>query len=113
MILLPCDEGFAFDYLAILYVKRDNGLAVDFEISRVEEHLLAQLPEMKIVLPSEEFIALVKANQCTFEAIEKAHRNALSARDVQLTNKDRCQAKRRLQARFWPDRPIEEKKTEF
>lgn len=37
--LLPVDAAYAYDYLAILYVKKDAGLPVTNEIERIETFL--------------------------------------------------------------------------
>lgn len=109
--LLPVDAAYAFDYLAILYVKREAGLAVASEIERVEMFLRVQHANMGRVLASGAFKQLLSVNQAVFDAIEKAHGNKISARAVQAVNAKRFAAKRRLQEAFWPLAALAEVKT--
>lgn len=109
--ILPVDAAYAFDYLAILYVKREAGLAVASEIERVEVFLRVQHANMGAVLASGAFKQLLAANQHVFDAIEKAHANRISARAVQQVNLRRFEAKRRLQEAFWPLAAMAEVKT--
>lgn len=111
MILLPVDEAYALDYLAVLYAKRDNGLKVDPEIKRIEQFLAVQFSNFQQVLASKEFHVLYQANLNTFDAIELAHKDKISARKVQETNYFRFIAKSHLQERFWPKVPLIEQKT--
>ena len=105
MIFLPCDEAFAFDYLSILYVKRDRGLAVSAEIERVELVLRHQTRRMKAILASREFAALVAANAATFDAVSKAGMTL-----VQRANFKRFRAKQRFQKRFFKVPLVEQKR---
>lgn len=111
MILLPVDEGYAFDYLAVLHTKSEAGLDVKAELSRVEVFLAQQITNLNQVLGSIEYKRLLVANSRTFEAIESAHRGKISARKVQEINHLRFKAKRELQRKFWPNAPILERKT--
>ncbi len=111
MTILPVDEAFALDYLSILFVKRDNGLPVQAEINRVETFLCCQIPRYDEILMSVAFKRLTVANQKTFDAIEAAHKNAITARKVQQINYSRFEAKRALQAQFWPQSAMSERKT--
>lgn len=113
MILLPLDEGYALDYLAVLYVKRDEGLDVGPDISRVEVFLHEQIPHLREVMSSIAFKRLLVANAKTFDAIELAHRNEISARRVQEVNYERFKAKRALQRQFWPKSKALEQKTKL
>lgn len=113
MILLPVDEAYALDYLAILQAKRDNGMDVEDELKRVETFLEAQLPGLRRVLASGAFLKLYQANRSTFDAIEKAHAGKITARRVQEINYARFAAKRKLQKRFWPQAVLAERKTKL
>jgi hypothetical protein len=108
MILLPCDEAFAFDYLAILYTKRDRNLAVEKEIKKVEMSLKAQIHNIDDVLASKQFDVLSKANESTFDAVAKAGKTP-----VQIANHARYKAKQSLQRKFWPTRPLMERKRRY
>lgn len=113
MLLLPVDEAFAFDYLAILRIKAKFGHGDADVHSELEKHLATQTGPavFRSVLESAEWAALLKANEATFNAIELAHKNAISAADVQWANHQRFLAKRALQQRFWPGKPLTEVKT--
>lgn len=109
--LLPVDAAYAYDYLAILYVKKDAGLPVTNEIERIETFLKIQHPNMSTVLSSTGFKRLLVANQLVFDAIEKAHHNKIQAREVQRINMLRFTAKKKLQQEFWPMTGLNETKT--
>lgn len=114
ILLLPVDPAYAFDYLAVLLVKRDQGLDVKTDIDRVEGLLRAQLgQQFDAIVASNEFHLSFVANRNVFDAIEKAHQSRIGARKVQLVNHQRFQAKRALQARFWPTVPVTERKTKI
>lgn len=104
-VLLPVDEAFALDYLAILYTKHENAMDVIEEVKSVEAHLSEQIPNLCLVLSSPEFLALCRANQDTFRAV-----SASGVTPVQEANYSRFKAKQALQARFWPFKPMAEKK---
>lgn len=108
---LPVDAAYAYDYLAILYVKLERGLGVREEVTRVEAALSDQHVNYREVLASEAFSRLRDANAQVFDIIERAHRNEVSARSVQLVNMKRFTAKRRLQEEFWPMTVLNETKT--
>lgn len=112
-ILLPVDAAYAFDYLAILQIKRDNGLPVHDDLTRVWKALSNQVFEIEEILRSDEFRLMTKTNQDTFEAIECAHKDKIGAREVQEINYRRYEAKRALQQRFWPSQPLTEQKTKL
>lgn len=111
MILLPVSEAHAFDYLAILWVKRDHGLDVKDEIDEVERHLNRQIGHVETILESTAFRTLVAANDLTFDAIDLAHKDQIRASEVQEINRRRFLAKQALQEAFWPDKPLSERKT--
>lgn len=113
-LLLPVDPAYAFDYLAVLLVKRDQGLDVKNDIERVEGLLRAQLgQQFDAIVASHEFHLSFVANHNVFDAIEKAHGGRIGARKVQEINHQRFTAKKRLQARFWPTVPVTERKTKL
>lgn len=108
---LPVDAAYAYDYLAILYVKQERGLDVKEEVVRVEAALSGQHANYREVLASEAFRRLRDANEQVFDIIERAHRNDVSARQVQLVNMKRFTAKKKLQEEFWPMTVLNETKT--
>jgi hypothetical protein len=110
--LLPVDLAYAFDYMAILQVKLDWGLNVRDELDRVEAFLRIQCPDLDKIRASAEYHSLYKANHATYIAVDKAWKNEVDARFVQIANKARFTAKRRLQKRFWPDQSLSETKSQ-
>lgn len=111
MILIPTDEADAYDRLAILYIKADQGLNVEEETERLVMALRDLQPSFTKVTTSKEFFVLLKANQSTFDAIERAWRGVITAKRVQEINQLRFKAKQKLQRRFWKSSPLLEKKT--
>lgn len=115
MILIPVDEGYAFDYLSILEVKtkamgsKKSALAFE-ECSSV---LKNQIGEDKFfeVIASTEYSNIVKANTETFNAVESVRRgNGVTAKEVDDCNMNRYHAKTALQKKFFSNsNQIEEK----
>lgn len=112
-VLLPVDPAYALDYLAILKVKSDYSLPVNDELQHLTSFLSIQMENFKSVIGSPEFHELVYRNRKTFDAIELAHKNKISARRVQKINYDRYRAKKALQERFWPKQALAEQKTKL
>jgi hypothetical protein len=110
-LFLLVDAAYAFDYLAILQVKASEGLPVNAEIEQIEACLGLQVPDIHAIRASKEFHNLYDANIKTFDAVDLAWRNEISAKDVQVANQQRFKAKQRLQARFWPNTAMAETKS--
>lgn len=116
MILLPVDEAYAYDYLAILYVKQEHGLPVGGELWELRRHLMAQeenghVPVL-LVESSPEFERMLEANRTVYDLVEEACQDKCKASKVQKANRERYLAKVALQRRFWPDTPLSESKTQ-
>lgn len=105
MILIPVDEGYAYDVLAICKVKILKNLKNAEENYRsINESLNKQLNECHIrILQSEEYVNLINANLETFEAVEKARYGEISAKEVDDLNMKRFYCKQKLQKKFFPD----------
>lgn len=110
-VLLPVDAAYALDYLAILLVKREAGLPVKTEGNAIYGSLRDQIPNFREILDSLEFRCLREVNRQTFDAIEMAHKDVISAKRVQEINHTRYLAKKALQEKFWPSQPLTEQKT--
>lgn len=113
MINIPVDYGYAFDYIAILYIKMKNNINLLQYIHICEEQIINQIGHelwSKILL-SEEFDYLLKVNNNVFDAVEKARYGNISAKEVDSLNMKRFEAKLKLQKRFFPDTNITECKT--
>lgn len=109
MIMIPVDEADAFDRVSIAIVKGDLNT-----LSRIASSYVAQrsIKEWQYIRESEEFSALLKSNQDTFEMVERAKIDMCSACDVDRANYHRYLAKKALQDKFFPTSPITETKTE-
>jgi len=106
MITLLVDEGYAYDYLAILNVKHskvNNEKSIAIR-DLCYEHILYQIGEYKHleVINSSEFRNLVDVNLMTFEAVEKARYGNISAKEVDELNMKRYNCKITLQNKFFP-----------
>lgn len=114
MISLKVDEGYAFDYLAILDIKSRNNIGgcsiTNFQNCLSDLH--GQVGDkMNSILSSEEYKSLVSANGKTFEAVQLARYGEISAKEVDNLNMLRFLAKNALQKRFFPESSISEVKT--
>lgn len=112
MILLPVDEAYAFDFLAILQIKRQkNLLDVDTYtdiVNTIEEQIGAQ--NFKKILKSAEYKKLLQANKKTFHSVDLARQNKISAHDLDRCNYNRFLAKKELQTKFFKNNLFEVKK---
>jgi hypothetical protein len=109
MINLKVDEAYAFDYLSILYIKRnhsDCALNSWFHCGYfLEEQLGAEL--YKSIVNSEEYANMIEANQKTFKLVDLAKEDKCSAKEVDACNYERYKAKVTLQNKFF-DQKISE-----
>lgn len=114
MIDLPVSEAYAFDHLAILYVKQEHGIvdhdyrdAVIWAMRKdIGDHVYVK------ALNSPLFHELLAANRAVWDLVDKATRDECKASEVDAANQRRYSAKRALQQRFWPDQPLVEVKAE-
>lgn len=106
MIKILVDEGYAYDYLAILSVKHKklNNEKTLATRNLCNEHILSQIPDNQHVniLNSEEFKNLFDVNFETFDAVEKARYGEISAKEVDDLNMKRYYCKVALQNKFFP-----------
>jgi hypothetical protein len=103
MINLKVDEGYAFDYLSILYIKRnysqaalDNWFYCGYFL---EEQIGSDL--YKTIINSEEYAYMIESNQKTFNMVDLAKEDKCSAKEVDICNYERYKAKVRLQNKFF------------
>lgn len=116
MINLQVDEGYAFDYLSILFVKKNKNTETNNIKSwqNCFEYLKHQINNTELwnkIIESEEMKQIIDANEKTFEAVEKARYGEISAKQVDDCNMERYNAKVRLQNKFFPNSLIIEKKS--
>lgn len=108
MITLKVDEAYAFDYLSILEVKKEN-------LSKQKEadqsyldclgHLESQVGQSKLslILSSPEYQSLKFSNGRVFDGVEKARYGNISARDLDILNMDRFLKKKDIQQKFFKE----------
>jgi hypothetical protein len=104
MLLLKVDEAYAFDYLSILFVKKELSdknkqnwnLCYDFIKSQINDEALWEK-----IINSEEFKEMITANKITFDAVAKAKNNEVTAQYVDKCNFLRHSAKENFQKEFF------------
>jgi hypothetical protein len=108
MIKLSVEEAYAFDYLAILGIKLrkfpDNEIIINNYYSclrNIEEEL--GVDKTYDIIGSPEYEELVKINQLTFNAVDKARlgESNISAKEVDNLNMERYKFKKDLQKKFF------------
>jgi hypothetical protein len=112
MILIPVDEGYAYDYLAILQVKYERGVIPKSEFDDFSNYLRNALGPgaHSIILSSHEYKECVRVNLATFDRVDDAKEDKVKASVVHNLNFERFKAKTELQRRFFPNSKISEKK---
>lgn len=112
MIKLQVDEAYAFDYLAILYIKKDysdNNYRIWKECERFLQTQYDS-SEWDRILNSEQFQKLIDVNRELFHAVEAAKQNKISAKDLDDQNMQRFYSKQVFQNVLFPNKPITETK---
>ena len=114
MITLLVDESYAFDFLSILMVKykKSGNESVEKSTDECEKHIAGQLGEKLYdsIVSSDEFKALLEANEKTFDWVDLAKTDSCKASDVDKANYDRCKARNALQEKFFPKSKVSEVK---
>jgi hypothetical protein len=103
MISLNVDEAYAFDYLSILEVKKRKCSSAIEAWSKCYINLQTQFDSEKwlSMIYSEEYKNMIKANELTFDAVDKAKNNEVTAQYVDHCNYQRHTAKQNFQKRFF------------
>lgn len=104
MIKLLVDEGYAFDYLAILEVKKNNKPDQSENWMKCFLYLSNQfsLEFWDNLISSKEYKDMVEINQKTFDAVDKARYGKITAKEVDNCNMERYNAKQRFRNKFFP-----------
>lgn len=113
MIFIRTDEGYAFDYLAILQiklVKLEDGREDFDECKEILKNQIG-IQRFREIYSSGEYTELLKANLATFNAVEKARYGEITAKEVDDCNMRRYHAKVALQKKFFPTQKQVEKKS--
>jgi hypothetical protein len=105
MIDISVDEGYAFDYLAILWVKEQTD-----NFYKCAEKIASQLGETKHseVMGSQEFRNLILANNKVFDLVDRVKKDPCLGAEVDAANYQRYLAKTSLQKKFWPLADVKE-----
>jgi hypothetical protein len=103
MINLTVDEAYAFDYLSILEIKKQKSSNANSAWENCFSNIQNQFDSEKwlSIINSEEYKNMIKANLLTFEAVDKAKNNEVSAQYVDYCNYQRHIAKENFQKKFF------------
>lgn len=112
MININVDEAYAYDFLAILDVKRQKNIK-DAEAAFREccFHIERQIGYVlhRNIIESNEYKNLLQANIETFEGVEKARYGIISAKELDNCNMQRYNFKKQLQKKFFSSDVSEQK----
>jgi hypothetical protein len=114
MISILVDEGYAYDFLAILEVKKTKNLKNSYDNwclcqNSLELQVGKELHQR--ILFSQEYKNLYIINEQTFNAVEKARYGTITAKEVDNLNMKRYNCKLDLQNKFFPSTKVSESKT--
>jgi hypothetical protein len=103
MISIEVDEAYAFDYLSILEVKKQKSSSAIEAWSKCYVYLQTQFDSERwfLIINSEEYKNMIKANELTFDAVDKAKNNEVTAQCVDYCNYKRYIAKQDFQKKFF------------
>lgn len=112
MIKLLVDEAYAFDYLSILFIKREYGENNYNKWKECENFLKTQFSQdqWNTIINSAEFNSLISINRMIFDAVEKARNNNISAQELDNKNMERFYSKQTFQNNLFPNIPLCESK---
>lgn len=113
MINLQVDEAYAFDYLAILEVKKNLHPSENKQkaFTDCKNYLSSQVLNFEKIFNSNEYKNLYIINKQTFELIDLVRNNSknITAKQVDDINMERFYKKQELQKAFFSSQLIEEK----
>lgn len=109
MINICVDEAHAFDFLSILEIKKNHSDQAMQNWHNCFNYIKAQLTSdlFTLIINSQEYRDMVAANQRTFNAVELARINKITAKQLDETNHIRYQMKINLQNKFFSNRITE------
>lgn len=112
MILLNVDEAYAFDYLSILYIKRNKDNHNYNQWINCLNFLKNQFSEAEWnkIINSTEYNDLIYVNQDLFCAVERAKNNSISAKELDQKNMNRYSCKQKFQSSLFADKTLQETK---
>jgi len=111
MIKINVDEAYAFDYYCILDLKLKNGYIPKETVEVVKSDLISQVGEELVVeiINSNEYKELFRANELTFNAVDKAKTDDVLASYVDECNYRRMICKTNLQNKYFNNKLMEVK----
>ena len=111
MINILVDEGYAFDFLSILDLKRKKNKECETSWLTCYNYLKNQFDSenWSIMINSEEYSNMMIANELTFNAVDKAKNNEVTAKYVDECNYKRYLAKKNFQDKFFSTELSEKK----
>lgn len=103
MITLSVDEAYAFDYLSILEIKKNKKSDSYDSWIQCYQYLQNQFDKETwiSIIYSKEYKEMLKANELTFDAVDKAKNNQVTAQYVDFCNYQRHVAKQNFQKKFF------------
>ena len=103
MINITVDEAYAFDYYAILQIKKEYGSNVNETIEIIKSNLIDSvgLEKFNNIIDSKIYLNLYKSNKETFIAVDKAKTDEVLASYVDKCNYKRMILKKELQNMFF------------
>jgi hypothetical protein len=113
MINLLVDEAYAFDYMAILEVKKNLYTSEQKETTfkQCKNFLQLEVPLFDEIYESKEYEALYNINLLTFNLIDQLREGKdIPAIDIDNANMDRFRCKQSLQNRFFSNSQLKEEK---
>jgi len=109
MVKMSVDESYAFDYLSILFIKKDISDECYISWENCYDQLYSQMSNFDEIINSQEYLNLLEANQITFNAVEQARYGKISAKDVDNANMLRYKRKKELQEKYFSNNVKEHK----
>jgi protein-arginine kinase len=103
MINILVDEAYAFDYLSILEIKKEKSFLSNEVWLNCYLYLQKQFDSQDwlLMINSEEYRNIIKANKLTFDAVDKAKNNEVTSQYVDQCNYQRHAAKQNFQKKFF------------
>jgi hypothetical protein len=111
MIDICVDEAYAFDYYSIFHLKYNENYIPKSSIEIISKKIIDQIGNNLFIeiINSQEYKNLYEANKKTFDAVDKAKTNQVTAKYVDRCNYGRMIAKKDLQKKFFNTELIEKK----
>lgn len=111
---IAVDPGYMFDFLAIYEVKMRKATSQDTvdNFTNALAHISNQITDHRSIeiLNSPEYKTLRDINAKIYDFVNLAKKDEVKASEVDSANYERYLAKKALQAKFFPDQTVAEKK---